>query len=71
MKSSTRRTTTPGQRPPRLVCPTCDWLLTYRESFVSGVGKDGPDQWDVFDCRRCKVALEYRHRTKRLRRMTS
>jgi CheY-like chemotaxis protein len=54
--------------PPRaLVCPSCDQPLRYVKSYIGGVS--AREQWDSYSCRRCGI-FEYRHRTRRLRRVT-
>jgi hypothetical protein len=66
-KPSTYHTTTPDVAPPVAICPECDQYLIYRESFLSGVGQGGVDQWDQLECPMCQTPFEYRHRTRKLR----
>jgi CheY-like chemotaxis protein len=64
-------TATPPQRPPSLVCPSCDRPLRYRQSHVGGVSARYSEQWDEFVCPppgSCG-AFEYRQRTRKLRRV--
>jgi hypothetical protein len=50
-----------------LFCPTCDKPIIYRQTVYNGVSpKD--ERWDYFQCGTCGV-LEYRHRTRKLRRI--
>ena len=51
--------------PPRLACPSCDAFLLYQQTVISGVH---PERWDLFTCSACGP-YEYRHRTRRLRRV--
>ena len=62
-------TTTPPMQPPDLLCPSCDRPLNYQRSFVGGVSPRNAEQWDQFACvARCGL-FEYRHRTRKMRRM--
>lgn len=64
-------TATPPERPPSLVCPSCDRPLRYRRSHIGGVSTRYPEQWDEFVCPTpgsCG-AFEYRQRTRKLRRV--
>jgi len=54
--------------PSDLVCPTCARPLRYLRSFAGGV-RAMREQWDYFECGRCVVEYQYRHRTRRLRRV--
>jgi CheY-like chemotaxis protein len=62
-------TTTPPIEPPVLVCPQCDEPLTYEHSHIGGVSALNAEQWDYYRCDRCG-SFQYRHRTKKLRRLT-
>jgi len=64
-------TTTPPLTPPRAVCPSCDRLLTYRHSHIGGVSQRHPEQWDLYLCPGPCGMFEYRHRTRRLRRLVN
>jgi hypothetical protein len=57
-------TSTPDVAPPRLLCPSCDVPLVYRQTVLSGVKPI--ERWDYFDCRTCG-AFVYRDRTRKLR----
>lgn len=61
-------TTAPPTSPPSLVCPSCDRLLVYVQSYIGGVSSKHPEQWDDFDCPSCGK-FEFRHRTRKLRRV--
>jgi CheY-like chemotaxis protein len=64
-------TTTPPERPPDLVCPSCDRPLQYQRSHIGGVSSRHAEQWDQFVCptpASCGV-FEYRQRTRKLRRV--
>jgi hypothetical protein len=50
-----------------LRCPRCDATLTYERSYLGGVRKLA-EQWDEFTCPSGCGRLEYRHRTRSLRR---
>jgi DNA-binding response OmpR family regulator len=64
-----QNTTTPPASPPLLVCPLCDARLVYERSHVGGVSERQREQWDHYDCARCGT-FQYRHRTRRLRRVS-
>jgi len=61
-------TTTPPASPPSLMCPSCDRPLVYEQSHIGGVSAKHPEQWDDFNCPSCGK-FEYRHRTRKLRRV--
>lgn len=64
-------TATPPDRPPSLVCPSCDRPLRYQRSHIGGVSARYPEQWDEFVCPApvsCGI-FEYRQRTRKLRRI--
>ena len=61
-------TTTPPASPPSLMCPSCDRPLVYEQSHIGGVSAKHPEQWDDFICPTCGT-FEYRHRTRKLRRV--
>jgi CheY-like chemotaxis protein len=63
-------TTTPPATPPSLRCPSCDGALVYEYSHLGGVNQYQPEQWDDYICPACGE-FEYRHRTRRLRELTS
>ena len=60
-------TSTPDIPPPQLLCPTCDVVLAYRQTVISGVKPI--ERWDYFDCRTCGPFV-YRDRTRKLRPTT-
>jgi predicted RNA-binding Zn-ribbon protein involved in translation (DUF1610 family) len=60
-------TSNPDTAAPNLLCPSCDVLLKYRETVISGVKPI--ERWDYFECKTCG-AFVYRDRTKRLRAAT-
>lgn len=62
-------TTEPPMRPPTLRCVSCDTALEYQKSRIGGVTQRDAEQWDEFRCLRCAAAFEYRHRTRKLRRV--
>lgn len=62
-------TTSPPAPPPTLFCPMCDGALRYQRSYVGGVNRRFAEQWDVYTCRASCGAFEYRHRTRKLRRI--
>jgi hypothetical protein len=57
-------TNTPDVAPPELLCPTCDTMLEYRQTVISGVKPI--ERWDYFECRTCGPFV-YRDRTRKLR----
>ena len=61
-------TTAPPQMPPQLRCPQCDGTLQYEQSYVGGVTRKFPEQWDQFRCPSGCGIFQYRHRTRSLRR---
>lgn len=62
-------TTAPPASPPDLHCPSCGSALEYRYSYMGGVSSRHPEQWDYFVCGGTCGVYEYRHRTRRLRRV--
>jgi hypothetical protein len=68
MPSRTTLTTQPPNPPPSLRCSECHRRLTYVHSYLSGTQRQ-QDQWDVFCCPRKCGDFEYRHRTRKLRRL--
>ena len=62
-------TAAPPLLPPPIVCPTCDGVLTYKESQVGGVNEHNPEQWDYFECANGCGSFQYRVRTRKLRAM--
>ncbi|MGE3512920.1 MAG: two-component system response regulator [Vicinamibacterales bacterium] len=62
-------TTMPPVPPPALVCPACDARLSYLQSHVGGVSALHQEQWDYFRCASGCGDFQYRHRTRRLRRL--
>jgi CheY-like chemotaxis protein len=64
-------TTTPPASPPDLRCALCDAPLTYERSHVGGVTANFSEQWDDYRCPRGCGAFQYRHRTRRVRRLVA
>jgi two-component system chemotaxis response regulator CheY len=62
-------TTTPQLQPPSLVCPQCDAQLAYVSSHIGGVNNRSPEQWDDYRCPAACGTFQYRHRTRRVRRL--
>jgi CheY-like chemotaxis protein len=62
-------TTTPPADPPELRCPSCDAALKYERSHIGGVSFQQPEQWDYFVCVTLCGTFQYRHRTRKLRRV--
>jgi CheY-like chemotaxis protein len=62
-------TSTPPIVPPPLVCPSCDRPLLYVRSHVGGVSARLSEQWDYYKCHGGCGTFQYRHRTRRLRRV--
>jgi two-component system, cell cycle response regulator DivK len=59
----------PRLTPPAVVCPSCDTPLRYVRSHVGGVGKRHREQWDYFECATGCGTFQYRHRTRKLKKM--
>lgn len=59
----------PPAAPPALMCPSCDRPLTYTESYVGGVSERHAEQWDHYTCLASCGTFQYRHRTRKLRRV--
>jgi hypothetical protein len=67
----TTQTRRPPIEPPTLMCPSCGRALSYEYSFIVAFDNKLRDQqWDVYSCRPCCAYFEYRHFTRRLRRVT-
>jgi DNA-binding response OmpR family regulator len=62
-------TVNPPIPPPSLVCPTCDTPLDYQYSHVGGVSELHKEQWDYLECPLHCGKFQYRHRTRRLRKV--
>jgi hypothetical protein len=60
-------TKSPDPAPLPMFCDACDGLLTFIESTLGGVAP--PERWDRYTCKRCRAGFEYRHRTRKLRRI--
>ena len=60
-------TSAPAIPPPKLLCPSCDVALAYRQTVISGVKPI--ERWDYFDCATCGPFI-YRDRTRKLRPTT-
>lgn len=63
-------TTDPPIPPLTLVCPSCDHALRYLRSHVGGVSARHAEQWDYFECSSGCGTFQYRHRTRKLRRVS-
>jgi CheY-like chemotaxis protein len=59
----------PPLPPPPLKCPMCDANLQYDRSHIGGVNERQPEQWDSYVCASHGV-FQYRHRTRKLRRVS-
>jgi CheY-like chemotaxis protein len=59
----------PPSTPPELICPSCDRALDYKSSQVGGVSARNAEQWDYFECVGGCGAFQYRHRTRKLRKV--
>jgi two-component system, chemotaxis family, chemotaxis protein CheY len=64
-----RMTTTPPLEPPGAVCPDCDRRLSYQNSQIGGVTNRESEQWDYYRCPGRCGSYQYRHRTRKLRRI--
>jgi len=62
-------TAAPPALPPGLICPQCDCQLDYKSSQVGGVSARNAEQWDYFVCDRGCGTFQYRHRTRKLRKV--
>jgi len=63
-------TVAPPNPPPELRCPTCDRPLIYERSNIGGVSDRHSEQWDYFTCAGTCGAFQYRHRTRKLRKVS-
>jgi CheY-like chemotaxis protein len=63
------KTSTPPSTPPDLMCPSCDHSLGYDHSFIGGVSRRHPEQWDYYVCHTCGT-FQYRQRTRKLNHVT-
>jgi CheY-like chemotaxis protein len=59
----------PPVAPPELICPVCDQPLTYGHSNVGGVSARHSEQWDYYDCSAGCGTFQYRHRTRKLKKV--
>jgi hypothetical protein len=50
-----------------MTCPACLQPLSYKHTIVGGV--QPPERWDHFECPRRCGQFEYRHRTRKLKRV--
>jgi CheY-like chemotaxis protein len=62
-------TTMPSSPRPALLCPSCECPLTYRCSRIGGVSTRDPEQWDYYVCPASCGTFQFRHRTRKLRRV--
>lgn len=63
-------TTSPPLVPPALRCPSCDHTLQYERSHIGGVSDRHSEQWDYYICPASCGTFQYRHRTRKLRRVS-
>jgi CheY-like chemotaxis protein len=63
-------TTTPPLTPPALRCPSCDRPLEYERSNIGGVSERHSEQWDYYSCAAGCGTFQYRHRTRKVRRVS-
>ncbi|PWT85817.1 MAG: hypothetical protein C5B57_02240 [Blastocatellia bacterium] len=63
-------TTTPPAAPPPLMCVNCDSPLQYHRSYIGGVNRNSPEQWDYYECPNGCGQFQYRQRTRKLRRVS-
>lgn len=63
------QTADPPVHPPALVCPHCDQPLRYDHSNVGGVSVRHIEQWDYYECSSGCGIFQYRHRTRKLRKV--
>jgi len=64
-----RNTISPPAAPPALVCPECDHVLRFEHSHVGGVSERHSEQWDYLECPGGCGTFQYRHRTRKLRKV--
>lgn len=62
-------TVNPTLPPPALLCPTCDAPLVYQDSHIGGVSELHSEQWDYYQCSAKCGKFQYRHRTRKLRKL--
>ena len=54
---------------PALICPQCGQPLHHTKTHVGGVSARHPEQWDYFECGAGCGTFQYRHRTRKVRRV--
>jgi DNA-binding response OmpR family regulator len=54
---------------PDLRCPECDKPLAYQRTHLGGVSARQPEQWDYYECSSSCGIFQYRHRTRKLRKI--
>jgi hypothetical protein len=59
-------TNRPESPAPPLQCPDCDGCLRYTQTVYGGVSPT--ERWDQYECVACGP-FEYRHRTKKIKRL--
>jgi DNA-binding response OmpR family regulator len=64
-----RQTDAPPLSPPALACPHCETPLAYERSHIGGVSEHNSEQWDYFRCPRGCGEYQYRHRTRKVRKV--
>lgn len=62
-------TKTPPVPPPPQHCPSCRRPLRYDHSFIGGVSKRYPEQWDQLVCPHDGETFLFRHASRTLRRL--
>ncbi len=64
------KTATPADRPPALACPVCAKPLVYEHRHIGGVNAKNAEQWDYYACTSGCGRFQFRHRTRKLKRVT-
>jgi CheY-like chemotaxis protein len=59
----------PALPPPVLNCAGCDLPLRYLRSHMGGATVVHAEQWDDFECPGCGAMFQYRHRTRKVRKV--
>src|SRR5262249_26695762 len=65
-----RETTEAPPRPPLLLCPICNQPMMFVTSHIGGVNANHSEQWDDFECAKGCGKFEFRHRTRKIRRVS-
>jgi DNA-binding NarL/FixJ family response regulator len=64
------KTTAPPDPPPELACPVCAKPLVHQHRHVGGVNAKNAEQWDYYACTSGCGRFQFRHRTRKLKRVT-